>query len=143
MFFCEFCENFQNTFFHRTSPMTASQKAQNKFICFCLNLPASSHIDPSHKLASGQQQEQNTVLRILFLSTGMELYHIHEMFKPSFCKYSTDSIEYTSALNNCRRKNLSFLGPEIQSEIDPSIMSVKSSCFMPAFTENILLHLQS
>ena len=53
------------------------QKAQNKYILFCLNLPPRSQIDPSHfRNVTGFRSvaELNTVLRILFLSAGMGLY---------------------------------------------------------------------
>ena len=53
------------------------QKAQNKYIRFCQNLPQISHIDPSdfRKIKLRKlETELNTVLRIPFLSTRMELY---------------------------------------------------------------------
>ena len=67
------------------------QTAQNKYIYFRLNLPPRSPIDPSHfrkiKLHPARQS------RTSFLSARMELYRdIHEMFKPSFLKYSVKSL---------------------------------------------------
>ena len=91
VFFCEFCENFQNNLFHRTPPLAASQKAQNKCIRFCLNLPARSYIDPSHIRKLNWLPVSNRS-RILFANTVFKCWngivpgYIHEMFKPSFCK---------------------------------------------------------
>ena len=54
------------------------QKAQNKCIGFCLNLPPRSHIDPSQfrKINCLPVNDRvDTVLPILSLSTRMELYH--------------------------------------------------------------------
>ena len=53
------------------------QKNQNKWIRFSLNLPPRSHIDPSHFGKINwlpAVAKQNTVLRLPFLRTGMELY---------------------------------------------------------------------
>ena len=112
----------------------------------CLNLPPRSHIDPSYFWLV---TEQNTVLRIPFFSTGMELYqdifmkclnlhsvdtaqdcrwhcngivpgYIHEMFKPSLCRYSTRSqmaLGIPLQKTNTGQKSLSFLGSKIWSKI--------------------------
>ena len=45
---------------------------------------------------------------------------------------------------NTGQKSLSFLGPKIWSEIDPSMNNVRTSpSFMGAIKKDILLHLQS
>ena len=69
------------------------------------------------------------------------------MFKPSFCRYSTTSqmaLDIPLRKTNTGRKSLSFLGPEILSEIGANIKNVRTrSSFMHAIKNNILLHLQS
>ena len=73
--------------------------------------------------------------------------YIYEMFKPSFCRYSTRSqmaLDILFRKTNKRQKSLSFLGPKTWSKIDPSIKNVQTSCsFMHFVKKNILLHLQS
>ena len=67
------------------------QKAQNKCVCFCLNLPPRSHIDLSHfrKInwlpVSGRVGccIANTVFKYW---NGTVPGYIHEMFKPSLCR---------------------------------------------------------
>ena len=60
--------------------------------------------------------------------------YIHEIFKPSFCKYSTISnmaLDITLRKTNTGQKVLSFLEPKLWSEINPSIKIVKTlSSFM-------------
>ena len=93
------------------------QKAQNKHICFCLNLPLRSHINPLHFrkinwLPTSDRVE--SVLQIPFLSTRMELHHkiFMEMFKPSQCRYSTRSqmaLDIPLLKTNTWEKKLVFL----------------------------------
>ena len=72
------------------------QKAQNKFIRFCLNLPPRSYIDPLHFrkinwIPVNDRVEcciANTVFKYW---NGVAPGYIHEMFKPSLCRYSTRS----------------------------------------------------
>ena len=70
------------------------QKAQNKCICFCLNLPPGSHTNPSHfrKITWLPVSDRvkyciaNTVFKKW---NGIVSGYIHEIFKPSLCIYST------------------------------------------------------
>ena len=97
------------------------QKAQNKYIRFCLNLPARSHIDPSHfRKITGFRLviEQNTVLQIPFLKywNGIVQGYILEVFEPSLCKYSTRvqmTLDISLWKTNTGQKSLHFLGPKI------------------------------
>ena len=78
--------------------------------------------------------EQNSVLRILFLSIGMELCQdTHEIFKPSLCQYSTRSqtaLDILLRKTNTGQKSWFFLRPKIWSQIDPSIKNVRTSSFL-------------
>ena len=72
------------------------KSAQNKYIRFCLNLHPRSRIDLSdfrkRKLRSARDRVEHWLVNTV-LSTKMELYpDIHEMFKPSFLKYSIKSL---------------------------------------------------
>ena len=73
--------------------------------------------------------------------------YIHEMFKPSLCRYSARSqmaLDIPVQKTNTGQKGLSFLGPKIWSRIGPSIKNVRTwSSFMHAIKKNILLHLQN
>ena len=112
------------------------QKAQNRYIRFCLNLPRRSHIDPSH------------FRKINWLPVnGIVPGYIHEMFKPSLCRYSTRSqmaLDIPLRKTNTGQKILSFLGLKIWSKIDLSIKNVRtSSSFVHAIKKNIFHHMQS
>ena len=55
--------------------------------------------------------------------------YIHEMFKPSLCKYNTRSqmtLDMTLLKTNTGQKSLSFIGPKIWSKIDLSIKNVRT-----------------
>ena len=128
------------------------QKAQNKCICFCLNLPRRSHIDPCHFrkinwLPIVDRVEYCIANAVFKYQNRIVLGQIHETFKPSLCRYSTRSLATMDILllkTNTGQENLSFLGLKIWSKIDPSIKNVRtSSSFMHAFKNNILLHLQN
>ena len=112
------------------------QKAQNRYIRFCLNLPRRSHIDPSHF-------RKINWLPVIGIVPG----YIHEMFKPSLCRYSTRSrmaLDIPLRKTNTGQKSLSFLGLKIWSKIDLSIKNVRtSSSFVHAIKKNILHHMQS
>ena len=73
--------------------------------------------------------------------------HINEMFKLSFCRSSIKSqmaLDIPLQKTNTEQKRLSFFGPKIWSEIDPSMKNVRtSSSFMYVIKKNILFHLQS
>ena len=126
------------------------QKAQNKYIRFCLNLPPWSHISLSYfrkinwLLVSDRVCIANTVFKYW---NGIVTGYIHEMFKPSLCRYSTRSqmaLDIPLRKANTGQKSLSFLGPKRWSKIGPSIKNVRtSSSSMHAIKKNILLHLQS
>ena len=111
------------------------QKPQNKCTCFCPNLPTSSHINPSHFrkikwLFVSDRVEyciaNNTVFKYW---NGIAPEYIHEMFKPSLCRYSTRSqmaLDKPLRKTNTGQKSLSFLGPIIWSQISPSIKNVRT-----------------
>ena len=70
------------------------QKAQNKCIRFCLNLPPRSHINPSHFrkinwLPVSDRVEYCIANTVFKYWNGIVPGYIHEMFKPSLCRYST------------------------------------------------------
>ena len=72
------------------------QKAQNKCIRFCLNLPPRSYIDPSHFRKINwlpiTDRVEYCIANIVFKYwNGIVRGYIHEMFKPSLCRYSTKS----------------------------------------------------
>ena len=73
------------------------QKAQNKCICFCLNLLPRFHIDPSHIrksnwIPAGDRVDYCIANTRLFKHwNGIVSGYIHEMFKPSLCRHSTRS----------------------------------------------------
>ena len=63
------------------------QKAQNKCIRFCLNIPLRSHIDPSHFikinwLLVSDRVEYCITNTIFKYWNGIAPGHIHEMSKP-------------------------------------------------------------
>ena len=111
------------------------QKDQSKWIRFSLNLPPRSHIDPSHFrkinwLPFGAKQ--NTVLRLPFLRTGMELYQ--DIFMKCFSLHCAGMVQdhrrhwtYLCGKKNTGHKSISFLGPKIWSKIGPSIKNVRIS----------------
>ena len=128
------------------------QKAQNKCIHFCLNLPPRSHIDPSHFrkinwLPVSDRVEYCIANTVFKYWNRIVPGYILEMFKPSLCRYSTRSqmaLDIPLRKTNTGQKSLSFLGPKIWSKIGPSIKNVRtSSSFMHAIKKNILLHLQN
>ena len=117
------------------------QKAQNKCIRFCLNLPPRSHINPSHfrkiNWLPVNDRVDNCIANTFFKYwDGMVPGYIHDMFKTSLCRYSTRSqmaLDMPLRKTNTGQKNLSFLGPKIWSNIGPSIKNVRtSSSFMHA-----------
>ena len=114
-----------NGFLFQKNLKLSFQKAQEKCIQFSLNLSPRSLVDPSHLPLNGFRlmAKQNTVLRILFLSTGVEWRYtqryIHKMFKPSPSTYSTRSkmaLEIPLWKTNTEQKSFSFLGPKILSK---------------------------
>ena len=108
------------------------QKVQNKCICFCVNLLTRSNIDPSHFreinwLQASKRVEcciANTVFKCW---NGIAPGYIHEIFKPSFCRYSMRSrmaLDITLRKTNAGQKRLSFLRAQIWSKVNPSIKHV-------------------
>ena len=125
------------------------QKAQNKYTHFFLNLPLRSHIDLFHFrkinwLPVSDRAEYCIANTVFKYWNGIVPGYIHEMFKPSLCRYSTRSqmaLEIPLRKANTAQKSLSFLGPKIK--IDPSLKNVRtSSSFMHAIKKNIMLDLQ-
>ena len=105
-----------NGFLFQKNLKLSFQKAQEKCIQFSLNLSPRSLVDPSHLPLNGFRlmAKQNTVLRILFLSTGVEWRYIkgyiHKIFKPSPSTHSIrQKIGDTSAENKYRAKKLILL----------------------------------
>ena len=128
------------------------QKAQNKCISFCLNLLLRSHMDPSHIrkitwLPVSDRVEYCIANTVFKYWDRIAPVYIHEMFKPSLCKYSTRSeitLDIPLRKTNTGQKSLSFLGPKIWSKISPIIKNARtSSSFMYAIKKNNLLHLRS
>ena len=127
-------------------------KAQNKRVRFCLKLSPRSYIDLSHfrkrnRLPVSNRVEYCIANAVFNYWNGIVPRYIYEMFKPSFCRYSTRSqmaLDILFRKTNKRQKSLSFLGLKTWSKIDPSIKNVQTSCsFMHVVKKNILLHLQS
>ena len=128
------------------------QKAQNKCIHFCLNLPPRSPINLSHFrkinwLPVSDRVEYcipNTVFKYW---NGTVSGYIHEMFKPSLCGYRTRSemaLDIPLRKTNTWQKRLPFLTPKLWSKIGPNINNVRtSSSFIHAIKKIILLHLQN
>ena len=128
------------------------QKAQNKRIRFCLNLPPRSHIGPSHFrkiswLPVSDRVEYCIANTVFKYWNGVVPGYIHEMFKPSLCRYSTRSqmaLDIPLRKTNTGQKSLSSLGTKIWSKIGPSIKNVTTwSSFMHDIKKNILLYLQN
>ena len=72
------------------------QRAQNKCIPFCLNLPPRSHINPWHFRKINWFPTSDTVeccitSAVFKYWNGIVSGYIHEMFKPSLCRYSSRS----------------------------------------------------
>ena len=92
-------------------------KAQNKCICFCLNLPSRSHIDPSNFrkinwLPVSDRVEPCIANTVIKYWKGIVLGHIHKMFQTSLCRYSTISqmeLEVPLRETKLGQKMLSFL----------------------------------
>ena len=79
--------------------------------------------------------------------SGIVPGYVHEMFKPSLCRYSARSqmpLYIPLRKTNTGQKSLPFSGSKIWSKIGSSIKNIrKSSFFMHAIKKNILLHLQN
>ena len=94
-----------------------SLKAQNKCISFCLNSPSRSHIDPSNFrkinwLPVSNKVESFIANTVIKYWKGIVSGHIHKMFQPSLCRYSTISqmeLEVTLRKTKLGQKMLSFL----------------------------------
>ena len=92
------------------------QKAQNKCILFCLNLPLGSHIDLSHFrkinwLPAGDRADYCIANTAFKYWNGIVPGYIHELFKPSFCRFGTRSqlaLNIPLRKTNKRQKSLSF-----------------------------------
>ena len=97
-----------------------------------------SHIDPSHFrkinwLPVSDRVEYCIANTVFKYWNGIVPGYIHEMFKPSLCRYSTRSqmaLDIPLRKTNTGQKSLSFLGPKIWSKIDPSIKNVRTSCML-------------
>ena len=144
------CSSWFPLFLKKLKPKL--QKAQNKCFRFCLNLPPRSHINPCYcrKINWFPVSDRveyciaNTVFKYW---NGIVPGYIHEMFKPSFCRYSARSqmaLDIPLWKTNTGEKSLYFLGPKIWSKIGPSIKIIRTlSSFTHAIKKNILLHLQN
>ena len=94
------------------------QKARNKCIRFSLNLPPRSLINPSHFrkinwLLVSDRVEYCVANTVFKYWNGIIPGYIHEMFKPSLCRYSTRSqmeLDIPLRKTNAGQKSLSFLG---------------------------------
>ena len=116
------------------------------YLFSCLDLPLRSHINPSYfrktNRLSASDREENCVANTIF---RMELYQ--DIFTKYLSLHSKDIAQdhrfhwtYLCGEKNTGQKSLSFLGPNIWSNINPSIKNVKtSSSFMHTLKKNILL----
>ena len=101
----------------KTNLQLKLQNAQNKCIRFCLNLPLRSHIDPSNFrkinwLPVSDRVEYCITNTVFKYWNGIVPGYVHEMFKPSLCKYSTRSqmaLDIPLWKTNTGQKSLSFL----------------------------------
>ena len=93
------------------------------------SLPPRSHIGSSlfrkiNWLPTGDRVECCFANTIFKYSNRIVPGYIHEMFQPSLCRYST-RLQMTLGMplrkTNTGQKSLSFLGPKIWSERNPSI----------------------
>ena len=100
------------------------QKSQDKCICFCLNLPLGSHIDPSHFrkinwLPVSDRVEYCVANTVFKYWNGVVPGYIHEMFKPSLCQNSTRSqmaLDIPLWKTSTGQNSLSFHRPKIWSK---------------------------
>ena len=75
---------------------TQTSKSSKKCIRFCLNLPPISYIDPSHfrkiNWSPVSDRVEYCIANTIFKYRNIIVPgYIHEMFKPSLCRYSTRS----------------------------------------------------
>ena len=80
-------------FFSKKNLKLKLQKAQNKCIRFCLNLPPRCHIDPSHfrkiNWIPFRDQVEYCIANTVFkYRNGIVPGYIHDTFKPALCRYS-------------------------------------------------------
>ena len=83
-----------------------------------------SHFTKISWLPVGDRVEYCITNTVFKYSNGIVPGYIHEMFKPSLCRYNTGSqmaLDIPMRKTNTEQKSLSFLGPKIWSKIDPSI----------------------
>ena len=124
------------------------QKAQNKCSHSCLNLPLRPHIDPSHFrkinwLPVSDRVKYRIASTVFKYWNGIVPGYVHEIFKPSLCRYTTRLQIALSILLRKINTGQKSLGPKIWSKIGPSIKNVKTlPSFMHAFEKKILHHLQ-
>ena len=142
---------FGNHFDDRPKRLTYRQIPPNMFY-LSLNLPPRSHIDLFHFrkinwLPVSDRAEYCIANTVFKYWNGIVPGYIHEMFKPSLCRYSTRSqmaLDIPLRKTNTGQRGLSFLGPKIWSKIGLSIKNVRTSpSFVHAIKKNILLHLQN
>ena len=115
-----------------------TSKAQNKCIRFCLNFPLRSlihlpHFKKINWLLVSDRVEYYIVSTFFKYWNGTVPGYIHEIFKPSICKYSTRSqvaLDIPLQKTNTGQKSLSFLGPKIWSKISPSIKMLEHSLLL-------------
>ena len=128
------------------------QKAQNKCIYFCLNLPLRFHIDPSdftkiNWVPASCRAKYCIVNTVFKYQDGRVPGNIYEMFKPSLCRHNTRSqmaLDIPLQKTNTGQKSFSFLGLKIWSKIGPTIKNVRTaSSTVHTIKKNVLLHLKS
>ena len=114
---------------------TKLQIAQNKCICFCLELPPRGHISPSHFrkinwLPVERRVELCTSTTVFKYWKGIAPSYLNGMFMPSLNNYNTRS---QMALDTplCRtikeQKSMSFLGPKIWNKLSSSIKAAATT----------------
>ena len=127
------------------------QIAQNKYICFCLELPPRGHISPSHfKKINWLPVEHRVELRT---STTVFKYwkevvpsYLNDIFMPSLDNYNTRSqmaLDIPLFRTNKGQKSMPFLGPKIWNKVSSNIKTAATtSSFTHRLKKEILSKLQ-
>ena len=130
---------------------TELQIAQNKSICFYLELPSRGHINPPHFrkinwLLVEHRVELCTSTTVFKYWKRIAPSYLNDMFMPSLNNYDTRS-QMALDIPLCRtikgQKNMSFLGPKIWNKVSTNIKTTATaSSFMHCLKKGILSKLQ-
>ena len=125
--------------------------AQNKFICFCLELPPRGHINSSHFrkinwLPVEHKVELCTSTTVFKYWKGTAPSYLNDMFIPSLNSYNTRSqmaLDILLCRTNKGQKSMSFLGPKIWNKVSSNIKTAATtSSFTHRLKKEILSKLQ-